>query len=114
MKIPVLLFIISLLALGFACGGGSSTNETGTSAATPPEPPDGAKIYKLNCTLCHGSGGDMGASGAHDLTQSTLSLEERVHVITNGRNTMTPFKRSLSPEQIEAVATYIGTFQKTN
>lgn len=70
------------------------------------------RIYKLNCVVCHGIKGDMGASGAHDLTQSELSLKGRINVITNGRNTMTPFEDVLTKDQIKSVAKYVETLRK--
>lgn len=100
------------MAFTFACGDSSSKAKTNTASTASAKPAiDGAKIYKLNCTVCHGVSGDMGASGAHDLTKSTLNLEERIAVITNGRNTMTPFASILSEEKIKAVAEYTMTLK---
>jgi mono/diheme cytochrome c family protein len=48
----------------------------------------------------------MGASGAFNLQTSEITMDERVEVITNGRNVMTPFKAILSPDEIQAVAEY--------
>ncbi|MEM0992588.1 MAG: cytochrome c [Bacteroidota bacterium] len=67
---------------------------------------DGKTIYKKNCVICHGAKGNMGANGAYNLTISELSLQERVHVITNGRKAMAPYKNILTKEQIAAVAAY--------
>ncbi len=94
MKKTVLLAI--LLCIYFAC---SPSSEEGAV--------NGQKIFKDNCIVCHGIKGNMGAAGAFDLTKSTLSLEERINVISNGRNGMTPFKSILSSEKIEAVAEYV-------
>jgi len=80
--------------------------------SSEPTPPDGEKIYKTYCITCHGIAGDMGASGAHDLSKSKLSVEERVQVVTNGRNTMVGFKSLLKPEQIQAVAAYTLKLKK--
>ena len=73
---------------------------------------DGKRIYKLNCITCHGAKGNMGASGAHDLTESTLSLKERITVITKGREQMAAYEGVLSKEQIKAVAKYVETFRE--
>jgi len=73
---------------------------------------DGGKVYKQYCVTCHGVTGDMGASGAFDLTTTKLTLDEKIAVITNGRNTMTPFKGLLSEAKIKAVAEYTETLQK--
>lgn len=108
-KIAFFLFVVIIV---FACGGKeestANTKKSGAKA-TPTKTAakiDGAKIYKQYCVTCHGLYGDMGASGAANLKESKLSLEERINVVTNGRNTMTPFKSLLNEEKIKAVAEY--------
>ena len=54
----------------------------------------------------------MGASGAANLTETKLTLDEKIAVITNGRNTMTPFKGLLSEAKIKAVAEYTEKLKK--
>jgi mono/diheme cytochrome c family protein len=105
--------VFTLLAAAvWACGSSNQNGSASDASAEAPPPPDGQKLYKQNCVICHGLYGDMGASGAHDLTASELPLEERIAVITNGRNAMTPFKALLSPDQIEAVAEYTLTLKE--
>ncbi len=113
------LLLFALIAgLVWACGdaGSEKTESTSSSTASAEKPaadaPDGKKIYKQYCIACHGLYGDMGASGAFNLQTSTLQVEERVAVITNGRNAMTPFKDLLSEEQIKAVAQYTLELKK--
>lgn len=112
-----LLFIAVAIALVIACGGNDNpyTNKsksTKKTSSTKKSKLDGEKIYKQYCTICHGVKGDMGASGAHDLTKSELTLAERIAVVTNGRKTMTPFKGTLSDAKIKAVAEYSITLKK--
>ena len=99
-----------------ACGGQTDKSPSGksekTAAAKPAKKIDGAKIYKTYCVTCHGIYGDMGGSGAFDLTVTELNLEERIEVITKGRNLMTPFEGLLSEEKIKAVAEYIEELKK--
>jgi mono/diheme cytochrome c family protein len=110
-------FWILLLLAGivYACGGAEASEEaedTSTAAADAApakETADGQKVYKTYCVTCHGIYGDMGASGAFNLQTSELAVAERVTVITNGRNAMTPFKDILSEEEIQAVAEYTLT-----
>jgi cytochrome c6 len=107
------IVVLTLLAFVWACSSsGNPESVADASAAHVSQEPDGEKIYKNYCVLCHGIRGNMGASGAHDLTQSELSLEERVSVITNGRNMMQPFKSLLDPEEIEAVASFTLTLKQ--
>lgn len=113
MKKTILLVFFAIALI--ACGGedkaaGSSSKSEPIAAAKPK--PDGAKIYKTYCVTCHGIYGDMGGSGAFDLSVTKLTKEERIEVITKGRNLMTPFEGLLSPEKIEAVAEYVETLKK--
>jgi mono/diheme cytochrome c family protein len=110
-----LLIFTALALVIWACGSSSTEkSSTTTEAATASAKPalDGKKIYKQYCVTCHGLYGDMGASGAYNLTESELALEERITVITKGRGAMTPFENLLSAEEIAAVAEY--TFELKN
>ncbi len=68
---------------------------------------NGKEIFEEKCTLCHGSNGKLGMSGAKDLSATTLDHQNIVTIISEGKNTMASYKAVLSPEQIEAVANYI-------
>ncbi len=74
--------------------------------------PDGMAVFRQKCVTCHGSDGTLGLNGARDLTQSALTLEERVNIITNGKKLMTPFNTILSSEEIQAVAEYTQSLKK--
>ncbi len=71
----------------------------------------GKNVFKTYCILCHGADGKLGLNGAMDMTQSILTLEERIQVITNGRNTMAPYKGVLDEAEIKAVAEYTMIFK---
>lgn len=72
----------------------------------------GRKLYKQNCVICHGSDGKLGINGSKDLTISTLNLEERKTIISNGKGAMVGLKSILSPEEIDAVAQYTFKLKK--
>ena len=71
----------------------------------------GKNVFKTYCILCHGADGKLGLNGAMDMTQSILTLDERIQVITNGRNTMAPYKGVLDEDEIKAVAEYTMIFK---
>lgn len=54
----------------------------------------------------------MGLNGAANLAISTLTKEEAMQVITNGRKLMAPYKSILSAEEIDAVAGYVLTLRQ--
>ena len=64
------------------------------------------------CKSCHGKKGSLGLGGAAKLTKSTMSLEERIDVITNGKGKMTPFGALLSEKELLAVAKFTETLAK--
>lgn len=112
MKKLIVFTVVAGFIIGCGNGGDEATNSPSTAVKKEVAAIDGEKIYKQYCVTCHGLYGDMGASGAFNLQTSALSLEERVNVITNGRNAMTPFKALLSEEKIQAVAAYTLTLQE--
>lgn len=99
--------LMSLWGL-LACG---SAPEAATAVAANGKP-DGAQLYDMYCTLCHGGDGKLGINGAKDLTASLLSREEMIAVVTHGRNTMAPFKQVLDPVQVEAVVDHLRALPK--
>ena len=81
-------------------------------AETEPEViADGQKIYSMNCTPCHGVDGKLGVGGAKDFALSELNVEEKIEVITNGRNTMLAYGNILSAAEITAVAGFVETLK---
>jgi mono/diheme cytochrome c family protein len=98
---------LSIFAFVLACGGAASEPQSTAEAK-----PDGEKIYKIYCVACHGLYGDMGASGAYNLQDSKLSLEEATQVILKGRNAMTAFESLLKEDEIKAVAKYVMKLRK--
>jgi mono/diheme cytochrome c family protein len=66
-------------------------------------------IFNDKCSLCHGTDGKLGMSGAKDLSITQLNHAGILEIIANGKNAMAPYKEVLSVEQIEAVASYIET-----
>lgn len=71
----------------------------------------GKTIYIEQCIACHGSDGKGGISGAKDLSISTLDPTQRLEIVRNGKNSMLPYKKILSEEQIQAVAAYVETLK---
>lgn len=92
--------------------GSSNNSQSNTVAAEI----DGKRIWKIRCLSCHGYHGNQELNGAANLQEVNISLEERIQVITNGKQgkkgIMTAFGGILSPEEIEAVAKHSMTFNK--
>jgi mono/diheme cytochrome c family protein len=88
---------------GGAETGGAETGGGGAAA-------EGKSIFtSAGCSGCH-TLSDAGATGTvgPNLDQSTITLEDAIATITNGRGDIMPaFKDQLSEEQIRAVAEYV-------
>ncbi len=90
-----LTVIALIMGITASCGEGGGGSNVDTAA-----------IWKTHCQLCHGADGKLGLNGAKDLTASPLSLDERIQVITKGRNTMASYEATLTAEEIAAIAKY--------
>jgi mono/diheme cytochrome c family protein len=82
------------------------------SGSKGPSAPDGMAVFRKYCVACHGADGKLGLNGAKDLSKSQLTLEERIQIITKGKNLMTPFGEILSEAEIKAVADYSVTLKQ--
>lgn len=102
----ILPYCIILLVL--ACGNASSAGDTMEAERSP-----GQSVYNLNCTLCHGRDGKAGLNGAKDLTLSTLTKEEMVAIVRNGKGAMAPYKNVLSAKELDAVVEHVRSLGKT-
>ena len=69
-------------------------------------------IYTQMCATCHGADGAKGFGGAANLQVSTLSLQDRINVVENGRGLMPGFGKELSEQEAKALAAYTMTLKK--
>lgn len=104
--------LIAIVVALMACGGNDTSTSTNTTAGSNVEVsiPEAKRIYTMKCALCHGSDGKLMIGGAPDLTQSEMTLEERVAIITYGKGQMPPQKGILTAAEIRAVAKYTESF----
>ena len=96
-----------LVAAGMLLACGSAVMDD-TNA---PPPTEGEMVFNTNCAMCHGRKGDLGMSGAKNLVTSTLKRNEVIAMVTNGKGTMMPYGKTLSKEQIKAVADHVLTLR---
>lgn len=96
------IFLVASIAI-FALACGDSKKNA--------EPFDVKIAFTKKCSLCHGADGKRMASGAPDLTQSTLDKAGLIAIITNGKNNMPPQREALSKEEIAQLADYVLKFR---
>jgi mono/diheme cytochrome c family protein len=73
---------------------------------------DGKSIYTKYCIHCHGVDGKLQLNNAADLSKSALLENDVVKVVSDGRQTMQPFKTVLHEHQIKMVSEYIMDFRQ--
>lgn len=76
----------------------------------------GKIIFNELCVACHGIDGKLGKFQAADLSRSKLTIEEKIDIITNGSplTVMAPYDRTLSDEEINAVAVFTEQLKDTS
>lgn len=94
-----------------ACTASESKDYTGYPQMGKPVSP-GEEVYLQNCIQCHGKDGKLGFAGATNLKKSELSLEQRIEVISFGRNRMQAFDTVLNPTEIQVVAGYLDSLKQ--
>jgi len=78
------------------------------------------KLYKAKCAACHGADGKgetaIGkANKMRDLGSADIqkqSDEDLLEIVTKGKNKMPAYGKSLKPEQMKDLVTYIRSFGK--
>lgn len=110
------LVLITGLLLSFTlvqCDRQSSKDKFPIST-TPGGPIDAQlvkKLYDNKCAICHGFDGRQQFAGAKDLGASTLSKEEIITQIAEGKGTMPPQKDVLGKDQIDALSDFVLTLR---
>jgi len=90
-----------------------TTDETETETTEPPagggSEPVGRQIFVDNCAACH-TLADAGTTGTigPNLDESQPPVDLVVDRVTNGQGAMPSFEGTLTPEEIQEVATYVS------
>ena len=99
-----------------SCGAEVTTVES--NGPIDPKDVDASLLYVRHCVDCHGASGDLGLMGAKSLTTSTMTLQDRIELITHGSDNgkMKPFGtqhyEDLNEVEIEVLARYIETLRQ--
>jgi len=105
------LLVASLMmgAINGACAADTPSAEAKPAEAAPaPEKPkiDVRRLFATNCSWCHQDYGMKAADGPK-LAGTHLTEEQVIEQISKGKSPMPGFRKTLSKEQIEALAKYI-------
>lgn len=99
-----ILACLGVAALLVGCGGGDAGN-TPTETA---EPQTASQNYDQFCSSCHGDDGEggIGPKLGDGVVAESLSHEDHIEVIEDGRGSMQGFSSKLTKEEIEDLADY--------
>jgi cytochrome c6 len=85
----------------------------------PASAQDAAGLYAAKCVACHaadGSGSDVGKKlGAHDFHSATvqnMSDADLTGIISNGKNKMPPYGKTLKAGEIKGLVAYVRELGK--
>ena len=100
---PVLVALAMLTSASIATVDAASADEAGETT------------FKSSCAMCHGADGSgntpvgksMQIPDLHSAQVQSQSDAQLAEVISDGKNSMPPFKGSLSPEQIHDLVTHV-------
>jgi mono/diheme cytochrome c family protein len=99
-----LVLILGFLIGLFSCSwNGSVEIQKGTTQKKRPQ--SGESLFLQHCAICHGEDGQLGASGAKNLTLSKLESNGIVQLIKKGKNAMPAMKELLGTEENIALVT---------
>jgi mono/diheme cytochrome c family protein len=107
-----LVLIWGILPIVFSCSGLGSVEEKNPSAENS-DSVTASSLFLQHCAICHGEDGKLGASGAKDLTRSSLDSNQVVRIIKKGKNAMPQMKELLVTEDnIGLVTSYVLKFRR--
>ncbi len=98
-RLPTVLMSLLLPAVVFAAA---------QSTFTAKQVAAGTALYDSFCARCHGAGMVDPGDGFYDLR--TFPADERgrfIESVSNGKNSMPPWRAVLSPEEIESLFAYV-------
>ena len=96
------IFVASMIYFGACAGSGGSDGNID----------EGKKLFERYCVLCHGVDGKLQINVAFAITKSEFTLSQRIDLMKNGRNLMTPFEGILSEDEMKSIALYAVTLKE--
>lgn len=121
--VAIVLVVLIALLIGLASGfaqpvlavetaGIESTSGDATVEEAAVDMTNGAQVFSLNCAGCHINGGNIVRRGKNLKLKALQrykfdSIEAIAQIVTNGKGIMSAYGDRLTPQEIQAVATYV-------
>jgi mono/diheme cytochrome c family protein len=110
MKYPHSLRALAAAAIAGLASGAAFAQD---APFTPEQIQAGAKLYSANCAVCHGPNMVEPGGGFFDLRTFPPAQRSRFfNSVSNGKNSMPPWKSVLSQEQIGNLFAYVVAGEK--
>lgn len=107
------LSVISILFFIASCNENGISSDDTNKVENNDVVTDGFSLFNLNCSSCHGLDGSLGASGASDLSKTTLDeLQIRKTIESGTINGMPRFKETFNVAELDSVIQYVLTLKK--
>ena len=105
--------VLLLAALGVGVGAAVRAQPAAEPTFDPAQVARGAKLYAQNCAVCHGPKMVEDSGGFFDLRTFPRGQRSRfVNSVSNGKNSMPPWKSLLSADDIGDLWAYVVTGDK--
>ncbi|MDH4472541.1 MAG: cytochrome c [Fluviicola sp.] len=115
MVLKNLVLLTSVALLFGACGDGAAEIKKRDQQEAKLEPmntEEARDLYVRNCESCHGIDGKKQLSGAADLSVSTKTDSEILHIIQNGNDKgMMPYKDLLTKREQSGLVEFVKTLR---
>jgi len=100
--------VVLTVAMAAALAAGGVFAQDADPAFTVGQVASGAKLYANNCAVCHGSKMVESSGGVFDLRTFPPAQRARfINSVTNGKNSMPPWRSLLSPQDIGDLWAYV-------
>jgi mono/diheme cytochrome c family protein len=111
-RLVLSLFVSFILAIAACNDGGSKKNlPVSNEPGGKPDPVLVKKLYDAKCAICHGFDGRQQYAGAKDISASTMTRDQIIQQIAEGKGSMPPQKDVLDTDQIAALADFVLALQ---
>ncbi|CAH0120831.1 Cytochrome c-551 [Paenibacillus sp. CECT 9249] len=104
----VTIFLIVMILLVITACNKETRNQVHHEGTTPPVEANAAALYKKQCLSCHAA--DLSGKVGPDLRGigSKMAEKQLFEIIHDGAKGMPAFKKSLSKEEMEALAQWLA------
>ena len=114
MKTIALLFLKLIWITGVFQLSDENLNFSNTSTPTYIDASiiQGKSLFVQHCSTCHGLDGTKGKFGAKNLQKSTLTDEQYLKIILNGKRIMPAWEKKITTGQVSDIITYLKTLKR--